>query len=70
MLITEPAIQDDRHNFQPNDEILLIVEDDMRFGRVMLDVARESGFKGIIAATGEEAIRLAHKFQPQALRSI
>jgi len=67
VVIPEPAIQDDRHNIDPDDEVLLIVEDDMRFGRVMLDVARETGFKGIVAATGEEAIRLAQKFQPHAI---
>jgi HAMP domain-containing protein/signal transduction histidine kinase/CheY-like chemotaxis protein len=65
--IPEPAIQDDRHSIQPDDDVLLIVEDDVRFGRVMLDLAHESGFKGIAAVTGEEALRLAYKFQPQAI---
>ena len=62
-----PAIHDDRYAIQGDDEILLIVEDDMRFGSIMLELARNSGFKGIVAANGEEALQLAHKFQPQAI---
>jgi HAMP domain-containing protein/signal transduction histidine kinase/CheY-like chemotaxis protein len=65
--LAEPAVRDDRHNISTNDEVLLVVEDDMRFGRLMLDVARESGFKAILAATGEDAIRLSQKYQPQAI---
>ena len=63
----EPAIHDDRHNIAAGDEVLLVVEDDIRFGRIMLDVARESGFKAILAPRGDEAIRLAQKYQPEAI---
>jgi CheY-like chemotaxis protein len=65
--LTEPAIRDDRHGILPGDEVLLVIEDDMRFGRVILDLGRESGFKAILAPTGEEAIRLAKKYQPEAI---
>jgi HAMP domain-containing protein/CheY-like chemotaxis protein/signal transduction histidine kinase len=65
--VEEPAILDDRHLVKPDDEILLIVEDDLRFARIMLDLARNSGFKGLVAANGEDALQLAYKFQPQAI---
>jgi HAMP domain-containing protein/signal transduction histidine kinase/CheY-like chemotaxis protein len=63
----EPAIKDDRHSAKPDDDILLIVEDDLRFGRVMLDLARNSGFKGIVAANGGDALQLAYRFLPKAI---
>ena len=63
----EHSIQDDRHTVHPGDEILLIIEDDMRFARILLDVARESGFKVIVTGAGEEALRLAARFQPQGI---
>ena len=64
---TEPAPADDRRAIESDDLVLMIIEDDMRFARIMLDLARESGFKGIVAGTGEEALELAVKFQPQAI---
>jgi CheY-like chemotaxis protein len=33
----------------------------------MLDIAHESGFKGLLALNGEEALRLAHKHHPEAI---
>jgi CheY-like chemotaxis protein len=47
--------------------VLLIVEDDPHYARVVLDLARESGFKGIVAMRGIEAISLARKYLPTAI---
>ncbi|PYU68795.1 MAG: hybrid sensor histidine kinase/response regulator, partial [Acidobacteria bacterium] len=44
-------IQDDRSNLKPGDQIFLIVEDDITFASLLLDLAREHGFKGLIAFT-------------------
>ena len=37
-------IPDDRLALQPGDSILLIVEDDPHYARIMVDLAREKGF--------------------------
>src|SRR5690606_18534719 len=37
------------------------------YGRVLLNVARDSGFKGIVAKTGAEGLALARKFRPAAI---
>ncbi len=42
------AIPDDRHELQPGDSILLIVEDDPHYGRVLVDLAHEKGFKVVV----------------------
>ena len=60
-------IADDRHDLQPSDPLLLIVEDDPHYARVMLDLAREHGFKGLVAMRGTEAITLARKHRPTAI---
>jgi CheY-like chemotaxis protein/signal transduction histidine kinase/HAMP domain-containing protein len=60
-------ISDDRAEIEPGDRSLLIVENDPNFARVLLNMAREKDFKGIIALDGESAIDLAHAYHPDAI---
>ena len=46
---------------------MLIVEDDPHYARVLLGLAREKGFKGIVAARGNAALTLARQYQPTAI---
>ncbi len=61
------AIADDRLDIQPGDNILLIVEDDPHYARIMVDLARDEGFKVLVAMLGSDAIELARQFQPTAI---
>jgi len=68
--ITEhPAekISDDRNNLQPDDAILLIVEDDPHYARVLRDLSRDKGFKVLVALRGAEALALAREYRPTAV---
>jgi CheY-like chemotaxis protein/signal transduction histidine kinase/HAMP domain-containing protein len=60
-------IPDDRLSLEPGDAILLIVEDDPHYARVLVDLARDKGFKVLVAARGAEALDLAKQFQPTAV---
>jgi CheY-like chemotaxis protein/signal transduction histidine kinase/HAMP domain-containing protein len=60
-------LPDDRLNLEPGDAILLIVEDDPHYARVLVDLARNRGFKVLVAARGAEALDLAKQFQPTAV---
>jgi CheY-like chemotaxis protein/signal transduction histidine kinase/HAMP domain-containing protein len=60
-------LPDDRLNLEPGDAILLIVEDDPHYARVLVDLARDKGFKVLVAARGAEALDLAKQFQPTAV---
>jgi CheY-like chemotaxis protein/HAMP domain-containing protein len=60
-------IPDDRLEIQPGDTILLVVEDDPHYARVILDLARDQGFKVLVATRGSEALDLAKQFQPTAV---
>jgi HAMP domain-containing protein/CheY-like chemotaxis protein/signal transduction histidine kinase len=60
-------IPDDRDNLQPDDAILLIVEDDPHYARVLCDLSRDKGFKVLVASRGAEALALAHEYHPTAV---
>jgi CheY-like chemotaxis protein len=61
------AIQDDRLDLQPGDAILLVVEDDPYYAKILLDLAREKGFKVLLAMRGADALDLAKQYQPTAV---
>ena len=46
---------------------VLIVEDDPHYARVLLGLARDKGFKGLVATRGHEALSLARQYRPTAI---
>jgi hypothetical protein len=70
-LRVDEEIEDDRADLRPNDRVLLIVEDDPSFARVLLEAAHARGFKGIVASRGAAGIALgagAHAARDHARR--
>ena len=61
------AVPDDRHELQAGDSILLIVEDDPHYARILVDLAHEKAFKVLVAGTGAQALELAKQYQPSAI---
>jgi CheY-like chemotaxis protein/signal transduction histidine kinase len=66
-LIAKSEVGDDRDDIQPGDRVVLIVEDDVEFARILLDMARQKGFKAIVALRGDTALALARKYRPDAI---
>jgi CheY-like chemotaxis protein/signal transduction histidine kinase/HAMP domain-containing protein len=67
---TEPSqvvIPDDRDQLQPDDHVMLVVEDDPSYARVIVDLARANGFKVIVATTGGDALELVRQYRPTAV---
>ena len=60
-------IEDDRNDFQPDDAVLLVVEDDTHYARVLRDLSRDKGFKVLVATGGAEALAFAKEFHPTAV---
>jgi signal transduction histidine kinase/CheY-like chemotaxis protein/HAMP domain-containing protein len=58
---------DDRHSIASGDRVLLIVENELGFARLLLDAAREKGFKGIVTPSGVSALALANQYSPAAV---
>jgi HAMP domain-containing protein/CheY-like chemotaxis protein len=63
----EVEVDDDRDRLEPGDSVVLIVDDDVNFCRVLLDIAHRNGFKGVVALNGREALELAAKYRPSAV---
>jgi CheY-like chemotaxis protein len=60
-------IQDDRYSVRPGDRVVLIVEDDPNFARVLFELANQRRLKAVVALHGEEAVALAREFRPDAI---
>ncbi|WP_260473030.1 HAMP domain-containing protein [Edaphobacter aggregans] len=61
------AIDDDRHNLEEGDAILLIVEDDVHYARILCDLSRDNGFKVLAASRGADGLTLAREYHPTAI---
>jgi HAMP domain-containing protein/CheY-like chemotaxis protein len=62
----EPIV-DDRTNLQEGDPVVLIVEDDPHYSRTLVDLARDKGFKVLVARRGAEALALSREYHPTAV---
>ncbi len=65
-------LEDDRARLSPGQQasaerVLLVIEDDPNFARILLDMARGQGFKVLIALQGQTGLALAQRFVPNAI---
>ncbi|MDR3681721.1 MAG: HAMP domain-containing protein [Flavipsychrobacter sp.] len=58
---------DDRNNIVGSDKVVLIVEDDLRFAKIIIDKAHEMNLKALVATNFGEVFELANKYSPTAL---
>ena len=66
----EPVNQflpDDRASIGKSDRILLIIDDDENFARLLLDYGRKKDFKCLAAGNGETGLQLARAYRPDAI---
>jgi HAMP domain-containing protein/signal transduction histidine kinase/CheY-like chemotaxis protein len=61
------GIEDDREDIVPGDRAVLVVENDVAFAKILLDMAHNKGFKGIVTVDGDTALEAAHIYQPDAI---
>ena len=58
---------DDRTNIQPQDKVVLIVEDDLRFGKIIIEKAHKDGLKAVVASSYIEVFDFINRFAPVAI---
>src|SRR5688572_14158804 len=58
---------DDRINIQADDKVILIVEDDLRFGKILVEKAHQAGLKAIVAISYLEVFDFINRFMPIAI---
>jgi signal transduction histidine kinase/HAMP domain-containing protein/DNA-binding response OmpR family regulator len=63
----EEHIADDRDNVASGEPLLLIIENDPNYARILLGLARDKGLKGIVASNGATGISLARSHNPTAI---
>lgn len=65
--IDYPCIPDQRDLIGQQDRVILIIEDDQSFAKILTNQASIKGFKYLVAASGEDGLILARKFVPHAI---
>ncbi len=63
----KPDLDDDRANIKPGDKCILIIEDDTKFAKILMNFVREKNFAALVANDGESGISLCTHFLPSAI---
>ena len=62
-----PAFTDDREDIQHANRIVLVIEDDADFARILYGISHEMHYSCLVAHTAAQGLRLAKEFKPQAI---
>ena len=65
--VPQSVIADDRDHVEEGDRTVLIVENDQSFAKVLLDMARDKGYKGVVELDGEAGLKAARELRPDAI---
>ena len=63
----EVIIEDDRSEINPGDKVILVIEDDLRFSRIIMDKAHDAGLKVVVATSYLEIFEYIQNFKPIAI---
>ncbi|HYN83230.1 MAG TPA: HAMP domain-containing protein [Gemmatimonadaceae bacterium] len=61
------VVEDDHETIEAGDRTVLIVENDVSFAKILLGMAREKDFKGIVALDGDSGLAAAQEYRPDAI---
>lgn len=61
------GIDDDRASIEPGDTVILVVEDDPAFARILADMIRRKGYRVLAATDGESGLALARRHRPTGI---
>ena len=54
-------------DLKEGDKVILIIEDDPYFAKILMDQCHEKGFRGFVAPDGESGIKMAEDYLPDAI---
>ena len=60
-------IMDDRNEIKAGDRLILVIEDDHVFARMLMNHCHKFGFKAIVALQGDKGLAYAKKYKPYAI---
>ncbi|WP_433944101.1 response regulator [Paenibacillus sp. SN-8-1] len=61
------SLPDDRNSITSQDKVMLIIEDDINFAKILIDMAKTYGFKTLTTSQGDEGLKLARTYLPDAI---
>lgn len=62
-----PPFPDDRDQLPSNARLLLVIEDDLQFAKILYDYAQQKGYKCLVALDGEAGFEHARRYHPDAI---
>ena len=65
--VPQTIIEDDRERIEEGDRTVLVIENDQNFARVLLDMAREKGYRAVVELDGEAGLKAAREVRPDAI---
>src|SRR6185295_3064770 len=65
--VPQTVIEDDRDHIEEGDRTVLVIENDQNFAKVLLDMARDKGYKGVVELDGEAGLKAAREIRPDAI---
>lgn len=60
-------LPDDRTTLSEIDTVILVIEDDLIFAKMLYNQCKGKGFKCLVAVSGEEGLELANRYKPAAI---
>ncbi|MFZ2407715.1 MAG: response regulator, partial [Methylobacter sp.] len=63
----QKKVEDDRDSITPQDEAILVIEDDEAFAKIVRDISRKRGFKCLVADDGIVGLELARRYRPKGI---
>jgi signal transduction histidine kinase/DNA-binding response OmpR family regulator len=65
--IRKPALEDDRERLTGDKHVILVIEDDLAFARILYDMVHELDFQCLIANSAEEGLATCLEYMPSAV---
>ena len=65
--VDDNPLNDDRQRIQPGDRVLLIIENDQAFARILMDLGREHDFRVLASVRGDIGLQMARQHRPDAI---
>jgi CheY-like chemotaxis protein len=65
--VDDNPLYDDRQRIQPGDRVLLVIENDHAFARILMDLGREHDFRVLAAVRGDIGLQMARQHRPDAI---
>jgi CheY-like chemotaxis protein len=65
--VDDNPLNDDRQRIQPGDRVLLIIENDQAYARILMDLGREHDFRVLASIRGDIGLNMARQHRPDAI---